>query len=50
MDKHQQEYNRVEKERRIKCSTKESTLSVLHHNVQSINKKLAELDLLSIQM
>ena len=46
MDKHQPEYNRVEKEGGNKITTKESILSVLHHNVQSINIKLTELDLL----
>jgi hypothetical protein len=46
MDKHKQEYNRVEKDRRNKSITEESILSVLHHNVRSINNKLPKLDLL----
>jgi hypothetical protein len=45
MDKHQTENNKVEKEN-SKRPYNEEILSVLHHNVQSINNKLVELDLL----
>ena len=46
MNQYQQEYISVEKEKRNKSATEEPILLVLRHNVQSINNKLAELDLL----
>jgi hypothetical protein len=45
MDKYEKEIARGEKERRDKNVTKDTKLTVLHQNVQSISNKLIELDL-----
>ena len=46
MDSHQQNTVKVEKEGRIKQKPIPDMVSILHHNVQSINNKLLELNAL----
>jgi len=46
VDNHQQKTLKVEKEGKIKQKSKPDIVSILHYNVQSINNKLLELNVL----
>jgi hypothetical protein len=46
LDSHQQKASKVEKEGKMKQKPKPDMVSILHHNVQNINNKLLELNVL----